>query len=64
MKILLDECVPWPMHRLLIGHECRTAQQAGWGGIENGRLLKLAETAFRILKRDLTLARTYWIILK
>ena len=52
------------MHRLLIGHECRTAQQAGWGGIENGRLLKLAETAFRILKRDLTLARTYWIILK
>lgn len=46
MKILLDECVPWPMHRLLAGHECRTAQQAGWGGIKNGRLLQLAETEF------------------
>ena len=46
MKILLDECVPWPMHRLLIGHECRTAQQTGWAGIANGRLLKLAESEF------------------
>lgn len=46
MKILLDECVPWPMHRLLVGHECRTAQQQGWGGIKNGRLLDLAEGQF------------------
>ena len=46
MKILLDECVPWPMHRLLAGHECRTAQQCGWGGIKNGRLLELAEKEF------------------
>lgn len=46
MKILLDECVPWPMHRLLAGHECRTAQQQGWGGIKNGRLLQLAESEF------------------
>jgi len=46
VKILLDECVPWPMHRLLTGHECCTAQQAGWGGIENGQLLKLAESRF------------------
>ncbi|HEY5041277.1 MAG TPA: DUF5615 family PIN-like protein [Verrucomicrobiae bacterium] len=46
MKILLDECVPWPMHRLLTGHECRTAQQQGWGGIKNGRLLQLAEGGF------------------
>jgi len=34
------------MHRLLTGHECCTAQQAGWGGIENGQLLKLAESRF------------------
>jgi len=46
MNILLDECVPWPMHRLLVGHECRTAQQQGWGGIKNGRLLQLAEGEF------------------
>jgi hypothetical protein len=46
MKILLDECVPWPMHRLLAGHDCRTAQQQGWGGIKNGRLLQLAESEF------------------
>jgi len=45
MRILLDECVPWPMHRLLIGHECRTAQQQGWGGIKNGQLLQFAEAS-------------------
>lgn len=46
MKILLDECVPWPMHKLLTGHQCRTAQQCGWGGIKNGALLKQAESEF------------------
>ena len=46
MKILLDECVPWPLHRLLSSHECRNAQQCGWGGIKNGRLLQLAEKDF------------------
>ena len=46
MRILLDECVPWPMHTLLVGHESSTAQQRGWGGIKNGDLLKLAESAF------------------
>jgi hypothetical protein len=46
MKILLDECVPWPMHRILVGHECTTAQKRGWGGITNGELLKLAEADF------------------
>ena len=46
MKILLDECVPWPMHRLLIGHECTTAQKRGWGGITNGDLVSRAEAEF------------------
>ena len=46
MKVLLDECVPWPMHRLLVGHECKTAQQCGWGGIQNGDLLRRAEGQF------------------
>lgn len=31
------------MHRLLAGHDCTTAQIRGWGGIENGQLLSLAE---------------------
>jgi hypothetical protein len=46
MKILLDECVPWPLHRLLVGHVCETAQHRGWGGIKNGQLLGLAEDQF------------------
>ena len=46
MRILLDECVPWPMHKLLAGHECTTAQKRGWGGIKNGDLLGLAEREF------------------
>jgi hypothetical protein len=46
MRIVLDECVPWPMHRLLTAHECRTAQQEGWAGAKNGRLLQLAEGRF------------------
>ena len=48
MKILLDECVPWPMHKFLVGHECLTAQQCGWGGIKNGDLLRRAEDEFEL----------------
>ncbi len=46
MKILLDECVPWPMHKFLTGHECSTAQQRGWGGVKNGDLLQRAGDGF------------------
>jgi len=46
MNILLDECVPWPMHKLLARHTCTTAQRRGWGGIKNGDLLRLAENEF------------------
>jgi hypothetical protein len=42
MKVLLDECVPWPIHKILVGHECTTVQRCGWGGIKNGELLRLA----------------------
>lgn len=49
MRILLDECVPWPMHKLLAGHECTTAQKCGWGGIKNGELLRRAEGQFELL---------------
>jgi hypothetical protein len=46
MNILLDECVPWPLHKLLSGHHCATPTQRGWGGIENGELIRLAEKHF------------------
>lgn len=46
MRILLDECVPWPMHKLLRGHDCSTVQDQGWGGIKNGDLLQRAEREF------------------
>jgi hypothetical protein len=44
--VLLDECVPWPLAKLLAGHECSSPQKQGWGGIKNGDLLKLAEVEF------------------
>jgi predicted nuclease of predicted toxin-antitoxin system len=48
MKILLDECVPWPIHKILTGHQCATAQQRGWNSIKNGELLTLAEAEFEL----------------
>ena len=48
MKILLDECVPWPMHRLLTNHTCTSVQAQGWSGIRNGDLLKRAEGEFTL----------------
>jgi predicted nuclease of predicted toxin-antitoxin system len=46
MRILLDECVPWPMQRLLSAHSCTTVQAQGWAGIRNGELLQRAEANF------------------
>lgn len=46
MNILLDECVPWPLHKLMLGHQCRAPKQIGWGGIKNGELIRLAEANF------------------
>ena|SRR5437016_4449757 len=46
MKILLDECVPWPMHRLLSQHSVTSVQAQGWNGIRNSELLRRAEADF------------------
>jgi predicted nuclease of predicted toxin-antitoxin system len=46
MKILLDECVPWPMHRLLSQHSVTSVQAQGWSGIRNSELLRRAEADF------------------
>ena len=46
MRILLDECVPWPMRHLLSGHNCTNVQKRGWKGTKNGILLTLAASEF------------------
>lgn len=46
MTILLDECVPWPMHKVLAGHACTTAQKRGWHAVKNGDLIRQAEAEF------------------
>lgn len=49
MKILLDECTPQVLKRLLTGFEITTVQDQGWAGITNGTLLQLAEEHFDVL---------------
>ena len=46
MKILLDECVPWPMRRLLTQHSVTSVQAQGWSGIRNSELVGRAEADF------------------
>ena len=48
MKILLDECTPHVLKRLLTGFEITTVQDQGWAGITNGTLLQLAEEHFDV----------------
>jgi len=51
MKVLIDECAPRALKKLLLDreHECQTVQEAGWAGKQNGELLSLAETNFDAL---------------
>jgi predicted nuclease of predicted toxin-antitoxin system len=51
MRILIDECAPRALKNFLAnhGHPCRTVQEAGWSGKQNGELLRLAEAAFDVL---------------
>lgn len=49
MRILLDESVPGPMSRLLVGHEAISVQKRGWSGVKNGKLLALAAAEFDVL---------------
>jgi hypothetical protein len=46
VRIVLDECVPWPLVKHLGVHACTSPQRSGWGGFENGELLKLAEADY------------------
>jgi len=48
VKILLDECTPHVLKRLLTGFEIKSIQDQGWSGITNGALLRLAEGQFDV----------------
>lgn len=45
MRLLLDESLPKGLAAHLAGHEVQTAQGAGWAGVANGELLRLAAEA-------------------
>lgn len=48
MRVLLDECLPRGLKRVLAGHDVRTVPEMGWAGTRNGELLRLAEADFDV----------------
>jgi hypothetical protein len=49
MKLLLDECVVRDLKKDLVEHEVSTVIEAGFGGLENGKLLRAASGNFDVL---------------
>jgi len=45
MRVLLDECVNQRLRNYLPGHECESAEYAGFADLKNGELLDAAESA-------------------
>jgi len=45
MRILFDKSAPYGLVRHLVGHSITTAEEHGWGRLENGVLLATAEEA-------------------
>jgi hypothetical protein len=41
MRLLLDECVPRPLKRDLVGHDVSHVVDMGWSSKRNGELLRL-----------------------
>lgn len=48
MNVLLDECTPRVLKRLLPEFKIVSVQEMGWMGITNGALLRLAEEQFDV----------------
>ena len=48
MKILLDECIDRRLAKEILGHEVVTVPQAGWAGVQNGDLLRVAQDRFDV----------------
>jgi predicted nuclease of predicted toxin-antitoxin system len=49
MRILIDECVDPRVKQLFSGHEVATVQDRGWGAMEDGPLLAVAQEQFDLL---------------
>jgi hypothetical protein len=49
MKVLLDQGTPAPLRHALSDHNVSTAYEMGWSELDNGALLREAETYFEIL---------------
>jgi hypothetical protein len=49
VRVLIDECLPRHLARELSGHDVRTVTQAGWSGIKNGELVRLAAQEYDAL---------------
>ncbi|MDX2072881.1 MAG: hypothetical protein SFX19_00775 [Alphaproteobacteria bacterium] len=45
MRILVDECLPKRIAKLIQGHDVSTVSSAGWAGKKNGELLTLMESS-------------------
>lgn len=53
MRVLLDESLPRKLKHDVAAALVKTVPEKGWAGIENGSLLRLAETEFDVfLTRD------------
>ena len=48
MRVLLDECLPKRLARLLVGHVVQTLGQMNWFGLTNGNLLAAADLQFEV----------------
>lgn len=48
MNILIDECLPRYLKKVLSEFSNQTVQEAGWSSVKNGPLLKLAEQSFDV----------------
>ena len=49
MKVLFDHGTPAPLRRALTGHAVSTVHETNWTELDNGALLKAAETHFDAL---------------
>jgi hypothetical protein len=48
VRVLLDECLPRRLKRVLGGHDAKTAPEMGWASKRNGELLALAVGQFEV----------------